>query len=80
MPSEPNWSKQISNNSVCTWFFALAILNGILAVAAVVGVVILIFAKKGQAVALVPSVIAAFLGFVNTWAFFLVCSRGIGKS
>jgi hypothetical protein len=80
MPSEPNWSKQISNNSVCTWFFALAILNGILAVAALVGVVILVFAKKGQAATLVPSLIGAFIGFVNTWAFFLVCNRGIGKS
>ena len=80
MPSEPNWSKQISSSSVCTWFFVLACLNGILAVAAVVGVVILVFAKKGQVVALVPSVIAAFLGFVNAWAFFLMCNRGIGAS
>jgi hypothetical protein len=80
MPSEPNWSKQISSNSVCTWFFALACLNGILAVAALVGVIVLVFAKKGQAVTLVPSVIAAFLGFVNAWALFLVCNRSIGRS
>ena len=79
MPSEPSWSKKISSNSVCSWFFALACVDGILAVAALVGVIVLMFSKKGNAVALIPSVIAGLLGFVNAWAFFLVCNRGIGK-
>jgi hypothetical protein len=79
MPSEPNWSKKISSNSVCTWFFALACLNGFLAVVALLGAVFLAF-KKGPAMALAPTVVAALIGFVNTWALFLVCNRGIGQS
>jgi hypothetical protein len=30
--------------------------------------------------ALAPTVVAALIGFVNTWALFLVCNRGIGQS
>jgi hypothetical protein len=73
MPSEPNWSKQISNATVCTWFYALAILNLIFAVAGVLGAV---FSAKTRGIAL-PLLVSGGLGFVNAWFLFLVCNRGL---
>jgi len=73
MPSEPNWSKQISNSTVCTWFYALAILNLIFAVAGVLGAVL---SAKARGLAL-PLLVSGGLGFVNAWFLFLVCNRGL---
>ena len=73
MYSEPNWSKQISNSTVCTWFFLLAVLNALLAVA---GVLAALLVAKNRDVAL-PLLLSGGLGFVNAWFLFLVCSRGL---
>ena len=72
MSSEPNWSKNISNTSVCTWFFVLAILNAVLAVAGVLGALF----SKGKGM-LLPYILTGGVGFVNAWFLFLVCSRGL---
>ena len=72
MPSEPKWSKQLlSNNSVCMWFYILAVLNAVLAVA---GVLIALTSKSRG---LTLSLLLGTLGFVNAWFLFLVCSRGL---
>ena len=73
MPSEPDWSKEISNSSVCSWFYALAILNAIFAVA---GVVRALFLSKSNGLTL-PLLITGSVGFINAWALFLVCNRGL---
>ena len=73
MPSEPKWSKQLfSNNSVCMWFYILAVLNALIAVA---GVLIALTSKSRG---LTPTLLlGGALGFVNAWFLFLVCSRGL---
>ena len=75
MPSEPSWSKQISNTSVCTWFYALAILNAIIAVAGILGG--LLMYKKGPKGLLFSLLLSGGVGFINAWFLFLVCSRGL---
>lgn len=72
MPSEPNWSKQISDSSVCTWFYVLAIVNAVLAVA---GVLAALLVGKNRGFAL-PLFLGG-LGFMNAWFLFLVCNRGL---
>jgi hypothetical protein len=79
MPSEPNWSKQISSNSVCTWFFTLACADALIAVFAILLAVYAVM-KKGPVLSIAPSIILGLFGFVNGWAFFLMCNRSIGKS
>ena len=74
MPSEPNWSKAISNSSVCTWFYALAILNAFFAIAGILGVVM---SKKSSMGVLLPLLLSTALGFTNAWFMFLVCNRGL---
>jgi hypothetical protein len=80
MPSEPAWSKSyFSSSTVCTWFYALAILNAIIAVAGVIGAVILSTRGKGGAATLIPLLVSGGLGFINAWFLFLMCNRGINK-
>ena len=74
MPTEPNWSREISNSSVCTWFYALALLNAFFAVAGIVG---LVMSKRSGMSTLLPLLISALLGFTNSWFLFLVCNRGL---
>lgn len=74
MPSEPNWSKQISNTTVCTWFYALALVNAFFAVA---GIVLVLMSKKIAMSSFVIMILSGALGFTNTWFLFLVCNRGL---
>jgi hypothetical protein len=79
MPSEPDWSKQISSSTVCTWFYALALVNLFFGVA---GVLIGIYAMsngKGSIGGVAITVLAVSLGFMNSWFFFLMCNRGINN-
>ena len=79
MPREPNWSKSLfSDSSVCTWFYAFAILNAIAAIAGIVGAVLL--AKQGAKTSELTTLIAGgTIGFLNAWFLFLVCNRAINK-
>ena len=73
MPSEPDWSKEISSSSVCTWFYALAVLNALFAVAGVLGA---LFLSKSKGLTM-PLLLSGSIGFINAWALFLVCNRGL---
>jgi hypothetical protein len=77
MPSEPDWSASISSASVCTWFYVLAILNGVFAVAGVLGAVMLLSRGTKSAASLLPLVLGSLVGFTNAWFMFIVCNRGI---
>ena len=79
MPSEPDWSKSISGATVCTWFYILALLNGIIAAAGVVGVVMLLTNGSKSLATLAPLFVGGLVGFVNAWALFLVCTRGLSN-
>ena len=77
MPSEPAWSKNISSSSVCTWFYALALINLFFGTAGVLGSIFLMSKGKHSMVDLVITLLAATVGFTNSWAFFVLCNRGI---
>lgn len=79
MPSEPDWSKQIANSSVCTWFYALAILNGIFGAAGVLGSLYLLAKGKSSVGTYLLVLFSALFGFINSWFLFLVCSRGLNS-
>lgn len=74
MPSEPNWSKNISNSSVCTWFYALAIVNAFFAIA---GIVLVLMSNKVTMPTVFTVLLSAGVGFTNAWFLFLVCNRGL---
>lgn len=74
MPSEPNWSKNISNSSVCTWFYALALVNAFFAIA---GIVIVLMSNKVTMSTVFTVLLSAGVGFTNAWFLFLVCNRGL---
>jgi hypothetical protein len=76
MPAEPGWSKSISSTTVCTWFWFLSLMNTFFAV--FVGFSLLFALSKGKSVVgmLAPLAFVG-LGFVNAWALFLVCNRGL---
>lgn len=74
MPTEPNWSKEISNTTICTWFYALALLNAFFAVAGIIGVAM---SKKLSMSILFPLVLSSLLGFTNSWFLFVTCNRSL---
>lgn len=77
MPSEPTWSKQISSVTVCTWFYALALVNLFFGAAGVLSGLYLLSKGKSSMTSLVVTVVAASLGFMNSWFFFIICNRGL---
>ena len=77
MPSEPTWSQKISSTTVCTWFYAIAIVNLLFGTAGIVSGLYLMSLRKYDMLQLFTVVLAASIGFANSWGFFLVCNRGI---
>ena len=77
MPSEPSWSQKISSTTVCTWFYAIAIVNLLFGTAGIVSALFLMSKGKYDMMQLFTVVLAASVGFANSWGFFLVCNRGI---
>jgi len=77
MPSEPSWSKRISGATVCTWFYAIAIVNLLFGTAGIVSALYLMSKSKVDTAYVLTVVLAAAVGFANSWGFFLVCNRGI---
>jgi len=78
MPSEPSWSKKISSASVCTWFYALAIVNLLFGAAGILsGLYLMTKISNYRLADLSVVTIAAIVGFTNSWFLFLVCNRGI---
>ena len=75
--SEPDWSKSIDSSTVCFWFYILALLNGVVAAAGVVGVVMYMTNGSKSLATLAPLFVGGTVGFINAWALFLVCNRGI---
>ena len=76
MPAEPDWSKSISSTTVCSWFWFVGLLNAFAAVLAVFSVFLAL--SKGKAIlSMLAPLTLVGLGFVNAWALFLVCKRGL---
>ena len=80
MPKEPPWSKQISNTTICWGFWLIGFLNAFLAVFALIVVLKSFFFYKGGKyyyLYIFLTLFSSILGFINAWALFLVCNRGI---
>jgi hypothetical protein len=77
MISEPAWSKEIPNSTVCTWFYALAMLNLFLGIAGVIGSIYLTSIGKSSFGLIIFMGFVAFIGFINMWFLFLMCNRAL---
>jgi hypothetical protein len=78
MPSEPEWSKKISSETMCTWFYAFAIINAIGAGIGLLAVVVYLFGSKSPNVALaVGLIIPSVIAFFHFWFAYGVCQRAL---
>jgi len=80
MPSEPEWSKQISGESFCTWFYALALINLFFGLAGVLAALYAMSRGRGSVSGFILTVIFISIGLTNAWAFFVMCNRSIGSN
>ena len=77
LPSEPDWLASISSGTVCTWFFILAVLNSIFAVAGVIGLGLLISKGAKSVFMILPYTFGILIGLTNAWFLFVMCKRSI---
>jgi hypothetical protein len=77
MPTEPSFLRNVSNSTVCTWFFIIACLNSLVALAIIVLVVM--SARKLPTQQIITLVISSSVMFINAWFLFLMCNRSINK-
>jgi hypothetical protein len=77
MPTEPSFLRSVSNSTVCTWFFIIACLNSLVALAIIVLVVM--SARKLPTQQIITLVISSSVMFINAWFLFLMCNRSINK-
>jgi hypothetical protein len=77
MPTEPEWSKSISNSSVCTWFFILATIDAIIGVAVILLAINMAFKSKINTINMLMLSLGALGAFANSWFLFLICNRGL---
>ena len=79
---EPNWTKQISSDTVCNFFYAFFVIYAIFAVISLLGLVgLFVFASKmPKGVLITQSLYAVVtLGLATTMALFhyLICDRAL---
>ena len=79
---EPQWTKQISNETVCNFFYAFFIVYAAFAVISILGLVSLFIfsAKMPKGVLITQSIYALVtLGLATTMALFhyLICDRAL---
>jgi hypothetical protein len=79
MPSEPDWLASISSGTVCTWFYIMAILNSLVAVAGVIVIVMLLSKGVKSMGTIVPLLVSMTIGLTNAWFLFMMCNRSINK-
>lgn len=78
MPAEPAWSRGISNSTLCTWFYAFAVINGIGAGLGVVFALLYLFGVKNASMLLfVPLILPSVIAFFHFWFAFSICSRAL---
>ena len=77
MPSEPDFLASISNSTVCTWFFIVACLNSLVAVAGVIAIIVILSKSNRSLGFIVFPLLSIILGFTNAWFMFMMCKRSI---
>jgi uncharacterized membrane protein YkgB len=77
MATEPNALHAVSNSTVCGWFFILACVNTLVAVAIIV--LLVLNARKASLQSNLMLVTSGSVTLINAWFLFLMCNRSIGK-
>ena len=77
MAAEPSFLDNISNSTVCTWFFILACINSLVAVTIIV--ILALTARKAPLQSTLILVTSGSVTLINAWFLFLMCNRSIGK-
>jgi len=77
MPTEPSVLHNVSNSTVCGWFFILACVNTLLAVAIIITIVL--SARKMPLQSTLMLATSGTAALINAWFLFLMCNRSIGK-
>ena len=81
MDQEPNWTKQISSEQVCTFFYAFFIINITIAAIAFIFAILLFFKSKSPFIVFLPNlislVISGSLGLVTALFHYLICQRAL---
>ncbi len=78
---EPQWTKEISSNAICTTYYAFFLLTAGLGVISILGtIVILSYVKQSTGTAIgnvFYGILMAALAFVTSLFQYLVCSRAL---
>ena len=78
---EPSWTKQITSEQVCTFFYAFAIVHATIGVVALILAAILFFKSKSSFAIFLPSlislVISGAISFTSALFMYLICQRAL---
>lgn len=78
---EPNWTKQISSEQVCSFFYAFAIIYVVIAVLSFIIAIFLLFRSKSPFHVFLPAlinlVITGSIAFITALFHYLICQRAL---
>lgn len=75
---EPQWTKAISSESICNFFYIFFIINALITVLTGLSVIYLMFGLKMKTLAtILPMLPAVAIGFAQTLFLYLLCDRAI---
>jgi hypothetical protein len=81
MEKEPEWTKKISNQTVCSYYYIMFVIAAAAATLAITTIFIIPFLKgispAFKMVQIIGMVIQAALALLATLASYLVCSRAL---
>jgi len=77
--AEPDWTKQISSSTVCTYFYIMFGIVAVLAGFVVVSDLFLILSSRGKQgwMLLVRSLLAFAIPVINSLFIYILCSRSL---
>jgi hypothetical protein len=82
--NEPEFLKQISNTSVCTWFYILFILNAVFAAAAILRTIYMSLILKinvgYKLFYLLLTTVTITIPLINATFFYIMCNRALPSS
>lgn len=79
--NEPDFLKQISNTTVCTWFYILFVVNAIVAIVAIISAVYMSLVLKVNVgyklMYLVMYSLAIAVPLINATFYYILCERAL---
>ena len=76
---EPDWTKQISNSTICSYFYIIFAIIALLAGFVVVSDIFLIISTRGKNgwMLLIRSLLAFAIPLINSLFIYILCSRSL---